>query len=98
MKKTAVSTDLPILSYAAKYASSYDNPCRDDAEPAPQFGDRLLIEWSQRTSINLLKGIKLDTVEGASMLMVKPALGYMDIIWQVKETSNLPVAAHRLLW
>ena len=89
-------TDIPILSYAAKYASSYYGPFRDAAESAPQFGDRRTYQMDPANSREAIKEIELDVAEGADMLMVKPALAYMDIIWQVKEASNLPVAAYNV--
>lgn len=89
-------TEIPILSYAAKYASSYYGPFRDAAESAPQFGDRRTYQMDPANSREAIKEIELDVAEGADMLMVKPALAYMDIIWQVKEASNLPVAAYNV--
>ena len=89
-------TDLPVLSYAAKYASSYYGPFRDAAESAPQFGDRRTYQMDPGNSREALKEIELDIAEGADMLMVKPALAYMDIIWQVKQASNMPVAAYNV--
>lgn len=88
--------DTPILSYAAKYASAYYGPFRDAAESAPQFGDRRTYQMDPGNSREALKEIALDIAEGADMLMVKPALAYMDIIWQVKQASNLPVAAYNV--
>jgi porphobilinogen synthase len=88
--------DTPILSYAAKYASSYYGPFRDAAESAPQFGDRRTYQMDPANAREALKEIVLDIAEGADMLMVKPALAYMDIIWRVKEASNLPVAAYNV--
>ncbi|MEB3230424.1 MAG: porphobilinogen synthase [Leptolyngbyaceae bacterium] len=89
-------TDIPILSYAAKYASSYYGPFRDAAESAPQFGDRRTYQMDPANSREALKEIALDMAEGADMLMVKPALAYMDVIWQVKQASHLPVAAYNV--
>ena len=88
--------DLPILSYAAKYASAYYGPFRDAADSTPQFGDRRTYQMDPGNSREALKEIELDIAEGADMLMVKPALAYMDIIWQVKQASNLPVAAYNV--
>ena len=88
--------NIPILSYAAKYASSYYGPFRDVAESAPQFGDRRTYQMDPANGQEALKEIELDIAEGADMLMVKPALAYMDIIWRVKEASNLPVAAYNV--
>ena len=88
--------ETPILSYAAKYASAYYGPFRDAAESAPQFGDRRTYQMDPANSREAIKEIELDMAEGADMLMVKPALAYMDIIWRVKEASNLPVAAYNV--
>jgi porphobilinogen synthase len=89
-------TDMPILSYAAKYASAYYGPFRDAAESTPQFGDRRTYQMDPGNSREAIKEIQLDIAEGADMLMVKPALAYMDIIWQVKQASQLPVAAYNV--
>jgi porphobilinogen synthase len=88
--------DTPIMSYAAKYASAYYGPFRDAAESTPQFGDRRTYQMDPGNSREAIKEIELDIAEGADMLMVKPALSYMDIIWQVKQASNLPVAAYNV--
>jgi len=88
--------DTPILSYAAKYASAYYGPFRDAADSTPQFGDRRTYQMDPANSREALKEIDLDIAEGADMLMVKPALAYMDIIYRVKEASNLPVAAYNV--
>lgn len=88
--------DIPILSYAAKYASAYYGPFRDAADSAPQFGDRRTYQMDPANSREAIKEIEQDIAEGADMLMVKPALAYMDIIWQVKQASNLPVAAYNV--
>jgi porphobilinogen synthase len=88
--------DTPILSYAAKYASAYYGPFRDAAESSPQFGDRRTYQMDPGNGREALKEVELDIVEGADMLMVKPALSYMDIIWRVKEITNLPVAAYNV--
>ncbi|MGB0561942.1 MAG: porphobilinogen synthase [Spirulinaceae cyanobacterium] len=89
-------TDIPILSYAAKYASAYYGPFRDAAESAPQFGDRRTYQMDPSNGQEALKEVELDIAEGADMLMVKPALAYMDIIWRVKEVTDLPVAAYNV--
>ncbi len=88
--------DTPIMSYAAKYASAYYGPFRDAADSSPQFGDRRTYQMDAGNAREALKEIGLDIAEGADMLMVKPALAYMDIIWRVKEASNLPVAAYNV--
>lgn len=87
---------IPILSYAAKYASAYYGPFRDAADSAPQFGDRRTYQMDPANGTEALKEIALDIAEGADMLMVKPALAYMDIIWRVKSATNLPVAAYNV--
>ena len=88
--------NIPILSYAAKYASAYYGPFRDAAESAPQYGDRRTYQMDPANGREALKEVELDIAEGADMLMVKPALSYMDIIWRVKEITNLPVAAYNV--
>lgn len=93
---TAGFQDIPILSYAAKYASAYYGPFRDAADSTPQFGDRRTYQMDPGNSREAIKEINLDISEGADMLMVKPALAYMDIIHQVKQASNLPVAAYNV--
>jgi len=88
--------DIPIMSYAAKYASAYYGPFRDAAESTPQFGDRRTYQMDPANGEEALKEIELDIAEGADMLMVKPALAYMDIIWRVKQATHLPVAAYNV--
>jgi porphobilinogen synthase len=88
--------DIPIMSYAAKYASAYYGPFRDAAESTPQYGDRRTYQMDPGNSREAIKEILLDIDEGADFLMVKPALAYMDIIHRVKEASNLPVAAYNV--
>jgi len=87
---------VPILSYAAKYASAYYGPFREAAESVPQFGDRRTYQMDPANSREALKEVALDVEEGADMVMVKPALAYMDIIWQVKAATHLPVAAYNV--
>ncbi len=88
--------ETPILSYAAKYASSYYGPFRDAADSAPQFGDRRTYQMDPANGQEAIREVELDIAEGADMLMVKPALAYMDIIWRVKEITRLPVAAYNV--
>ncbi|MFW6357792.1 MAG: porphobilinogen synthase [Chroococcales cyanobacterium] len=88
--------NIPILSYAAKYASAYYGPFRDAADSSPQFGDRRTYQMDPANTREALKEVELDIAEGADMLMVKPALSYMDIIWRVKEITHLPVAAYNV--
>ncbi|ELR99870.1 porphobilinogen synthase [Gloeocapsa sp. PCC 73106] len=85
-----------ILSYTAKYSSAYYGPFRDAAESSPQFGDRRTYQMDPANAQEALKEVELDISEGADMLMVKPALAYLDIIWRVKSMTNLPVAAYNV--
>jgi porphobilinogen synthase len=89
-------TNIPIMSYAVKYASAYYGPFRDAAESTPQFGDRRTYQMDPSNSREATREMLLDIDEGADFLMVKPALAYMDIIRQVKDASNLPVAAYNV--
>ena len=89
-------SNIPILSYAAKYASGYYGPFRDAADSSPQFGDRRTYQMDPGNAREALKEVMLDIEEGADMLMVKPALSYMDILWRIKEMTNLPVAAYNV--
>lgn len=89
-------SNIPIMSYAVKYASAYYGPFRDAAESAPQFGDRRTYQMDPSNSREATRELLLDIDEGADFLMVKPALSYMDIIRQVKEASHLPVAAYNV--
>ena len=73
-----------------------DGPFRDAADSSPQFGDRRTYQMDPGNSREAIKEIELDIAEGADMLMVKPALSYMDIIWRVKQACNLPVAAYNV--
>lgn len=84
----------PILSYAVKYASSFYGPFRDAAGSAPSFGDRKSYQMDCHNVREALKEAMQDTREGADMLMVKPALSYLDVIRAVKENTHLPLAAY----
>jgi porphobilinogen synthase len=86
--------ETPILSYAAKYASAFYGPFRDAAESAPQFGDRRSYQMDNANSDEALREVALDLAEGADMVMVKPALAYLDILRRVKETFAVPTAAY----
>jgi porphobilinogen synthase len=88
--------DVPILSYAAKYASSFYGPFRVAAESKPQFGDRKSYQMDPANGDEALREVQLDIEEGADMVMVKPALPYLDIIYRVKQTFNIPVAAYNV--
>jgi porphobilinogen synthase len=89
-------THIPILSYAAKYASGFYGPFRDAAESPPQFGDRSTYQMDPANGDEALKEVALDLAEGADMVMVKPALSYLDIIRRVKERFRVPVAAYNV--
>ncbi len=88
--------DTPILSYAAKYASAFYGPFRDAAGSAPQFGDRRSYQMDCRNAIEAEKEVMLDIDEGADIVMVKPALAYLDIIRRVREIVNVPVCAYNV--
>ena len=87
---------IPILSYAAKYASGFYGPFRDAAESPPQFGDRNTYQMDPANGDEAMKEVALDLAEGADMIMVKPALAYLDIIRRVKERFRVPVAAYNV--
>ena len=87
---------LPIMSYAAKYASGFYGPFRDAAESPPQFGDRSGYQMDPGNSAEALREVALDIQEGADILMVKPALAYLDIIRRVKDRFYVPVAAYNV--
>jgi porphobilinogen synthase len=87
---------LPILSYAAKYASGFYGPFRDAAESPPQFGDRSSYQMDPANGDEALREVALDLAEGADMVMVKPAMAYMDIIRRVKDRFGVPVAAYNV--
>lgn len=88
--------DVPILSYAAKYASSFYGPFREAAESAPAFGDRKSYQMPPPNWREALREIELDIQEGADIIMVKPALAYLDVIAKVKEKFNHPLAAYNV--
>jgi porphobilinogen synthase len=85
-----------ILAYSAKYASAYYGPFRDALDSAPKFGDKKTYQMDAANAREALKEIELDIAEGADIIMVKPALAYLDIICRVKEATNLPVAAYNV--
>src|SRR5919199_2175473 len=84
----------PIMAYAAKYASAFYGPFREAAESAPQFGDRRSYQMDPANAREALLEVELDIEEGADIVMVKPALPYLDILWRVKETTRVPLAAY----
>lgn len=88
--------NIPIMSYAVKYASAFYGPFRDAADCAPQFGDRRSYQMDPANSREALREATLDVDEGADILMVKPAVAYLDIISKLKEEFDLPIAAYHV--
>jgi len=86
--------DVPIMAYAAKFASGFYGPFREAAASAPQFGDRRSYQMDPPNALEALREVELDIEEGADIVMVKPALAYLDVIWRVKEAFGYPVAAY----
>jgi porphobilinogen synthase len=86
--------DTPILAYAAKYASAFYGPFREAAESAPAFGDRRSYQMDPANAREALLEVELDVEEGADIVMVKPALPYLDVVRRVREMTKLPVAAY----
>jgi porphobilinogen synthase len=86
----------PIMAYSAKYASAFYGPFREAAESAPQFGDRRSYQMDPANSEEALREVMLDIEEGADIVMVKPALSYLDVIHQVKTEFQMPVAAYNV--
>ena len=89
-------SETPIMSYAAKYASAFYGPFREAAESTPQFGDRRSYQMDPANRREALKEVALDIEEGADIVMVKPALAYLDVISDVKDAFDLPVAAYNV--
>ncbi|HMA65792.1 MAG: porphobilinogen synthase [Fibrobacterota bacterium] len=89
-------SNIPIMSYAAKYASAFYGPFRDAADCAPQFGDRKTYQMNPANTREALREVELDISEGADIVMVKPALSYLDVIYKVKQQYNVPVAAYNV--
>lgn len=87
---------LPIMSYAIKYASAFYGPFRDAVESAPKFGDRRTHQMDPANAVEAMREAELDVEEGADLLMVKPALSYLDVIRRVKERFDLPLAAYNV--
>ncbi|HAN46346.1 MAG TPA: porphobilinogen synthase [Cyanobacteria bacterium UBA8156] len=89
-------SQVSILAYSAKYASAYYGPFRDALDSAPKFGDKKTYQMDAANAREALKEVALDIAEGADMVMVKPALAYLDILYRIKEFTNLPVAAYNV--
>jgi len=87
---------IPIMAYSAKYASSFYGPFREAAQSAPQFADRKAYQMDPANSDEALREVALDLGEGADVVMVKPALSYLDVIYQVKREFGVPVAAYNV--
>ncbi len=88
--------ELPVMSYSAKYASAFYGPFREAAESTPQFGDRRSYQMDPANRREALKEVALDIEEGADIVMVKPAMTYLDVISDIKESVDLPVAAYNV--
>ena len=86
--------NIPIMAYSAKYASSFYGPFRDAAGSAPSFGDRKSYQMDYHNSREALREIELDIEEGADIVMVKPAMSYLDIVSKARDISNIPLAAY----
>jgi len=85
-----------ILAYSAKYASAYYGPFRDALDSAPKFGDKKTYQMDAANAREAIKEVELDIAEGADIVMVKPALAYLDIIQQIRQTTQLPIAAYNV--
>ena len=93
---TAGASDIGILAYAVKYASAYYGPFRDAADSAPQHGDRRGYQMDPRNAAEAVREARLDEAEGADILMIKPALAYLDVIRRVRDATTLPLAAYNV--
>ena len=89
-------TDVPILGYSAKFASGYYSPFRDAAHSAPAFGDRRTYQMDPANGREAMREVEADVLEGADMVMVKPALAYLDIVRQVRDAYDLPLAVYNV--
>ena len=88
--------EVPILSYAAKYCSAYYGPFREAADSAPKFGDRRTYQMDPANAEEAIREVALDVEEGADIVMVKPALAYLDVIYRIRQEYDLPVAAYNV--
>ena len=89
-------TDIPIMSYAVKYASAFYGPFRDAADSAPAFGDRRSYQMAPSDGRGGITEVLADVAEGADAVMVKPALPYLDMVTRVRQAVNVPVAAYQV--
>ena len=87
---------IPIMSYAAKYCSAYYGPFREAAQSAPKFGDRRTYQMDPANAREAIREATMDVEEGADIIMVKPALAYLDIICRIRDEVDLPVAAYNV--
>jgi len=89
-------SNIPIMSYAAKYCSAFYGPFRDAADSAPKFGDRRTYQMDPANSLEAIREVSMDIEEGADIIMVKPALPYLDIVCRIREEIDLPLAAYNV--
>ena len=89
-------SNIPIMSYAAKYCSAYYGPFRQAADSAPKFGDRRTYQMDPANSLEAVREVTMDVEEGADIIMVKPALPYLDIICRIRDEIDLPLAAYNV--
>jgi porphobilinogen synthase len=98
--REALDTDgfeeVAIMAYAAKYASSFYGPFREAAEATPQFGDRRSYQMDPANATEALREVAMDIEEGADIVMVKPALAYLDVVWRIRTEFDVPVAAYNV--
>ena len=88
--------NVPIMSYAAKYASSFYGPFREAAESTPQFGDRKTYQMDPANALEAIREVRLDVEEGADIIMIKPAIAYLDIITRIRWEFDIPLAAYNV--
>jgi porphobilinogen synthase len=87
---------VPIMSYAAKYCSAYYGPFREAADSAPKFGDRRTYQMDPSNALEAIREVTMDVEEGADIIMIKPALAYLDVISRIREEIDLPIAAYNV--
>ena len=90
------SSNIPIMSYAAKYCSAFYGPFRHAADSAPKFGDRRTYQMDPANALEAIREVTMDIEEGADIIMVKPALSYLDIVCRIREEIDLPLAAYNV--
>lgn len=87
-------SNIPVMSYSAKYCSAYYGPFRHAADSAPKFGDRKTYQMDPANALEAIREVTMDVEEGADIIMIKPALAYLDIICRIREETDLPLAAY----